>query len=62
MHDTCDPCMQVPWDPYIIHYYADCDLYGRMLVNGRTHHHCTVGPVFNMHHVLDSGAADKLWR
>jgi hypothetical protein len=52
----------VPWDPYIQHYYADCDLYGRMIKYGYTTVDCDVGMVFNMHILLEPSVADKLRR
>jgi hypothetical protein len=51
---------QVPWDPYIQHYYADCDLYGRMIEYGYNLVNCDVGMVFNMHTLLEPGLADKI--
>jgi hypothetical protein len=51
---------QVPWDPYIQHYYADCDLYGRMIRYGHTIEECNVGMVFNMPILLEPVLADKL--
>jgi hypothetical protein len=51
---------QVPWDPYIQHYYADCDLYGRMIRYGHTIEECSVGMVFNMPILLEPGLANQL--
>jgi hypothetical protein len=54
------PSSQVPWDPYIQHYYADCDLYGRMVSHGHTTQDCNVGMVFNMLVLLDPALSEQL--